>query len=106
MARLTPIGYSIDGLVAFTIVASLATGMLFVERTQLIGGQRERAITLVEAGAVAAGLLSVLSAVVIGAFALPLMVLASSVVRWLGYRRALRRLRGSSVPDEAAVPSG
>jgi hypothetical protein len=105
MARLTPIGYSIPGLVAFTIVASLAAGMLFVERTQLIGGQRERSITAVEAVAVAAGLLSVLSAVVIGAFALPLMVLVSSVVRWLGYRRALRRLRSTSVPEEAAVPS-
>lgn len=106
MARLTPIGYSIDGLVAFTIVASLATGMLFVERTQLIGGERERSITAVEAGAVVVGLLSVLSVVVIGAFALPLMVLASSLVRWIGYRRALRRLRSSSVPDDAAVPSG
>jgi len=105
MARLTPIGYTIPGLVAFTIVASLAAGMLFVERTQLIGGERERSITAVEAVAVAAGLLSVLSAAAIGAFALPLMVLVSSVVRWLGYRRALRRLRGSSVPGEAAVQS-
>jgi len=106
MARLTPIGYTIDGLVAFTIVASLATGMLFVERTQLIGGERERSITAVEAGAVVVGLLSVLSVVVIGAFALPLMVLVSSLVRWIGYRRALRRLRSSSVPDDAAVTSG
>lgn len=105
MARLTPIGYSADGLVAFTIVASLMTGMLFVERTQLIGGQRERSITTVEVAAVVVGLLSVLSAAAIGAFALPLMVLVSSGVRWVGYRRALRRLRGSPVPDGTAVPS-
>jgi hypothetical protein len=105
MARLAPIGYTIDGLVAFTIVASVAAGLLFVERTQLIGGQRERSITTVEVAAVVVGLVSVVSVVAIGAFALPLMVLVSSVVRWIGYRRALRRLRGSRVPDDTAVPT-
>lgn len=90
-SHLAPIGYTVAGLVPFTIAASAISGMLFAERGQLIGGGREKALTGVEVFAAASQVVSALTAGLIGPFAPPLGALTSSATRWVGYRIALAR---------------
>lgn len=91
MARLTPIGYTVAGLVPASILATALQGMMFAERSELIGGGKEKQLTAIElvasGGFVASGLL----AGVIGPFVIPLGMAVASLTYLIGYRITLAR---------------
>lgn len=92
LAPLIRNAYEVPGLVAVTILANAASGMLISQRAQLIGGGREAGLTGVEAMGSILLVVVALSAGVTHSFAIPLGLLALYAARWIGYRTALRNL--------------
>ena len=91
MARLTPIGYTVAGLVPATIFATALQSMLFAERGELMGGGRERTLAFIEVIASLPYVLAGLLANVVGPFVIPLGITLASGTRWICYRSALVR---------------
>jgi O-antigen/teichoic acid export membrane protein len=89
IANLAPIGYTVVGLVPFTIVATALSGLLFAETGQIMGAGRERALASTEAVAAVLTVVAALTAGVIGPFAIPLGMLFLAATRLVGYHRSL-----------------
>lgn len=99
LIALLPSAYALQGLVAVTVAANAALGITLPLHFELIGGGRERSLASAEAVAAAIHAGLGMSAVAVGAFARPLSLLAGSMVRWVGYRRSLRRMYGEGVGE-------
>lgn len=94
MSWLVEDAYTIQFLTAVTIIANIVWGMLFSEDSQLVGAGRERDIFKIYVVAVCVQIPIALTAPVTKSFALVFSVLGFGVVRYLGFRRSLRRLYG------------
>lgn len=89
IAALAPLGYTVAGLVPFTIVATALAGLLFAETGQIMGAGRERTLASTEAVAAVLTIVPALAAGVIGPFAIPLGMLFLAATRLIGYHRTL-----------------
>lgn len=94
--RLVPRAYDVPWLAAVAIVAAAMTSALISERAQLTGGGEEVALARIETAGSVLILLGALTADVTLAFALFIGQIARAVVRWIGFRRACRRLFAES----------
>jgi hypothetical protein len=107
MAWLVEQAYTVEGLTAVTIIVNILWGALFSQESQLIGGGREVDIFKIYLIATAVQTFVAFTAPVTEAFAVPLSMGAFGLVRWYGYRGALRRLyRESSVSDRESTVQG
>jgi O-antigen/teichoic acid export membrane protein len=93
---LVPGAYAVAGLAAAAIVAAMANGALFPARSELLGAARAGSIARADAAGAALRVGVAATAGVTGALAVPLGFLALGLVRWAGYRRALRGVYSSS----------
>lgn len=84
--------YVISGLVAVTVIANIAQGLMESPRAELIGGGSEQALAQIEWSAVGTRLVVAATAPVTGGFAVPLSMLGMYGARWLGYSKELDRL--------------
>ena len=103
---LVPSAYAVPGLAAAAILAAMANGALFPARSELLGAARAGAIARADAAGAALRVGVAATAGATGAFAVPLGFLALGLVRWAGYRHALRDVYSSSgeAVVDASVP--
>lgn len=92
LAALLPRAYEIAGLVLVAIAANLALSVVQPARSELLGARRERRVAAVDGAGAVAIVLVALMAGTLQAFALPLGILAASIVHAVGYLPARRRL--------------
>jgi O-antigen/teichoic acid export membrane protein len=86
MSRLVPSAYAVAGLAAVSIVAAVASALVFLRVEELMGAHREVDLVKVSIGASLVAVLVAFSAPWTEAFAFPLSLLAMSATRYLGYR--------------------
>lgn len=91
---LVPRAYAAGGLAGVAILAALANGALFPSRSELLGAERAGSIARADAAGAALRVGIAGTAGVTGVFAVPLGFLVLGLVRWAGYRRALRSVYG------------
>jgi O-antigen/teichoic acid export membrane protein len=94
---LLPKAYTIHGLVLATILANLVLGAAFPFRSEVIGAGREKMLANIEATGSTLRVLISGGAGVLGAFAIPLGILAMGVVRLVGCRMTLRSYYAKAV---------
>jgi O-antigen/teichoic acid export membrane protein len=92
LAHLIPAAYTVTGLTAVTILANLVRGVVFPHRSELLGGHREKHLSLIEVLASVAMVAAAATASVTGAFARPMSLFAQGGWRAVHYRRALEPL--------------
>lgn len=92
MAIIVPSAYAIVGLVAASIVANIASGLVFLRVEELMGARREVDLVKVSFAASVFMVAVALTAGVTESFALPLGVLFLSLVRYLGYWHYRRKV--------------
>jgi hypothetical protein len=90
LAWLLPNAYVVPGLVAATILANATHGISFPLRSEVLGAGKEVALTKIEVVGNAVRVLIAGATGVIGAFIIPVGVLAVGLVRWLGCHTVLR----------------
>ncbi len=92
MEFIVPSAYVVGGLVAATIVANVASGLVFLRVEELMGARREVDLVKVSFAASVFMVAVALTAGVTESFALPLGVLALSIVRYAGYWHYRRKV--------------
>lgn len=90
-AHLVPKAYEIPWLVLIVIVANTIIGTGFPDRSELLGGGRERKVAMTEFGATTIALLVAATAAYTKAFARPLARLLSASFRASAFRRQIGR---------------
>jgi hypothetical protein len=106
MSRLLPAGLAVPGLVPLTVLASLAVGLAYPARAELLGAGQVRRLVL-PAMLASLACVAVSSVAALGAYARPCGWLAFGCVLARGYwhrRRALFRPRPPAVAVELAWP--
>jgi O-antigen/teichoic acid export membrane protein len=88
-ARLLPTAYVVGGLVAVTILSAAVSGLTVPFRAELVGGRKEVALARISMLSAAVQVLVGGAAGVLGAFAKPLSLVASTGLAWLRFGRAL-----------------
>ncbi|MGI9666748.1 MAG: hypothetical protein ACR2N2_06545 [Acidimicrobiia bacterium] len=82
---LVPAAYVVAGLVAVSIVANVASGLVFLRVEELMAARREVDLVVVSVGASFFSILVAFTAPWTAAFAFPLSILAMSIARYVGY---------------------
>ncbi|NNC43353.1 MAG: hypothetical protein HKN74_02630 [Acidimicrobiia bacterium] len=107
MAALLPRAYEVGGLVLVTLAANFVSALLRPVRNELIGAHWEARVALVDTSAAAALIAVAAFAGYLGAFAVPLGVLAGALVHAAGYLPARITMYATSAPRlEGATPAG
>jgi O-antigen/teichoic acid export membrane protein len=89
---LLPNAYTVPGLTLLMLASQTALAVLFPYRSELLGAQREAALTKVELGATGARVAVALTAGATGTYAIPLGFLAQGGIRAAAYQTLLRRV--------------
>jgi O-antigen/teichoic acid export membrane protein len=102
-ARLLPTAYVVGGLVAVTILSAAVSGLTVPLRAELMGGRKEVALARISMLSAAVQVLVGGAAGVLGAFAKPLSLVASTGLAWLRFGRALsvHYRAGVLTPDQS-----
>ena len=90
MSRLVPAAYAVDGLVAVSILTSLAAASCFLQFNELMGAKRESTLTAISWSISPLLLVAGLSAGATDAFARPLGGLSQDTARYAAQARILR----------------
>ncbi len=90
MSRLVPSAYEVEGLVAVTIIANLATAAVFLQINELLGAKRERVLAKLAWALSPILLLGAATAGTTEAFARAIGKLSESVVRFVAQLIAIR----------------
>lgn len=101
LAWLIPQAYELPALTALSIVGFAAAAAVLPAQRELYGGGYERRLAFIEVVASVVAIVAALTTVVIGAYAMPVSILASSVWRAAHYRRALDRMYADRRPMPA-----
>jgi hypothetical protein len=99
-AHLLPKAYEIPGLVLIVVAANTIIGTGLSDRSELLGGRKERRVALTELGATGVALVVAASAGYTKAFARPLGRLLSGTFRASAFRRQVRHLYPSEAPED------
>jgi O-antigen/teichoic acid export membrane protein len=89
LADLVPKAYALGGLVVVSVVANIANGMNFLQRSELLGAGRAAAIARVDIIGNAVRVAVGATAGWLQAFSIPAGLVVLGFVRWLGYSRVL-----------------
>jgi hypothetical protein len=90
LRQLLPTAYAIPYLLAATILGNTLNGIVFPYRSELLGGGRETTLVRIEATGNLARIGFAATAGLMGSFAIPAGMGALGLVRWWGYRKALK----------------
>ncbi len=90
MTRVVPSAYDVSGLVAFTIVANVATAAVFLQINELLGARRERSLVRLAAALSPILLIGAATAAATEAFARAIGRLGESVARFALQRKVIR----------------
>lgn len=104
MSRLVPAAYAVAGLAAVSIIAAVASGLVFLRVEELMGAHREVDLVKVSVASSVVAVLVAFSAPWTEAFAFPLSLLAMSATRYLGY--FYYRQRFLHAPPVSVPPTG
>jgi len=96
LVSLLPNAFLISWLVPVSVLANLANGIVFPQRSELLGAGRATALLSVEVIGNAVRVIIASAAPVIGAFAIPIGLTALGLLRWPGYLWALRGHYGTA----------
>lgn len=103
LLHLVPGAYEIAGLVPAVVLATALNGAALPGRSELLGAGREREVARVDMVGGALRVCVGATAAATRSFAMPLGFLVVGVVRWIGYRRALREVYGAEPADASAA---
>jgi hypothetical protein len=107
LGGLLPTAYAVEGLVFVTIIAVLAEGMVYPNRSELLGAGREATLVRVELATIGVRLLVAAAGRELQAFAIPTGSAAAAVMRLTVFRRALRTTYANEPdPSKATVAAG
>jgi hypothetical protein len=101
LVALLPKAFVVAWLVPVAVLANLANGIVFPQRSELLGAGRATALLSVEMVGNVIRIMIASAAATIGAFAIPVGLAVLGLLRWPGYRWALRGYYGT--PGSAAL---
>jgi O-antigen/teichoic acid export membrane protein len=90
LAALVPNAYAIGGLVIVSVLANVANGMNYLQRSELLGAGKAPALARIEVAANAVRIVIGSAAALLHAFAIPLGLVFLGITRWVAYSRVLR----------------
>jgi hypothetical protein len=104
MRVLVPKAYELSGLVAATVVVNVVIAFLFIVVSELAAARRERLLAVVSGLGALAQIVATTSAGITGAFARPIGLGSSNVVRLVGYGWGRARFYAAISADTADAP--